>query len=638
MCGICGIVGFGDLATVEHMAETIAHRGPDGQGSLFLPHERVGLGFSRLAVIDLSENGNQPMTSEDGLVSLVFNGEIYNFTELRQQLERTGRRFRSRTDTEVILGLYEREGPSCIERLNGMFALAVLDRSRGRMTLARDRLGIKPLYYYEGEGRFVFGSEIKAILASGGYQPDLDLQAMHDYFTYLYVPWPQTIFRGIRQVAPGEIIDVDLRTMALRRRPYWSLVGGPSVRGAEAQEEIRWLLTDAVRRQRIADVPLGVFLSGGVDSPILTGLMAEASPDPIKTFTVVFEGAGFDYYDERTPARAIAERFGTEHHEVPVRVSDPTAMIDLTHFFDQPFGNPTLYLAYLISRETRREVTVALSGAGGDELFAGYPRYRAGALAQRLRWLPRGLLRAAGRTLRVMPDNYRTMTLRRAREFFEGLDADSIRQFVNWTYFFPAGRKGELLGSGAEGPISPAERVIRERWDEVEGLDAGNRFLGVDVRSFLVDNILEYTDKMSMAVSLEVRVPYLDHRLVELALRVPFEEKLRGGTGKAILRETFRDLLLPAVASGPKRGFNAPLGAWMRDDLDRYFDLNMPRQRVGREGLMNWECIQRLRAEHRSGRRDNSYELFAILMFDAWYRRNLLGEDVESATASHGTV
>jgi asparagine synthase (glutamine-hydrolysing) len=636
VCGICGVVGFGDLATLETMAETLAHRGPDAKGSLFLADESVGLGFRRLAVIDLSDEGNQPMGSADGLVSLVFNGEIYNFSELRQELERSGRSFRSRTDTEVILGLYERDGPSCIERLDGMFALAVLDRRSGHLLLARDRLGIKPLYYYRGEGRFVFGSEIKSILASGAYRPDLDPQAMRDFFTYLYVPWPQTIFRGILQVGPGEMLDVDLRTLAIERRTYWRPDGGPAIRGAEARGEIRRLLTDAVRRQCVADVPLGVFLSGGVDSPILTGLMAEASPRPVKTFTVVFEGSGLGYYDESSTARAVAKRFGTEHHEVPVRVSDPTAMIDLIRFFDQPFGNPTLYLAYLISRETRREVTVALSGAGGDELFAGYPRYRAAVLARRLQWLPRRLLRIAASSLRPIPDGYRTMTLRRAREFFEGLDPDPVQQLVNWTYFFTEDGKRALLTSVDHGRAVPSERVVRERWDEVDRLEAGNQMLAADIRSFLVDNVLEYTDKMSMAVSLEVRVPYLDHNLVDLALRVPFREKLRGGTGKAILRETFRDLLPAAVASGSKRGFNAPLGAWMRDHLDRYFDLNMPRQRVEREGLMRWESIQRLRAEHRSGRRDNSYELFAILMFDAWYRRYLLGEDVESATASHG--
>jgi asparagine synthase (glutamine-hydrolysing) len=644
MCGICGSVNLSDDGHLARMTESLAHRGPDDSGVRFFPPEKVGLGHRRLSIIDLSAAGHQPMSSADETLWIVFNGEIYNFLDLRSELEAKGHRFHSQTDTEVILRQYEEEGAECLARLNGMFAFALLDRRRQKLILARDHFGIKPLYYYQENGRFVFGSEIKAILTSGVYSPDINWQGLHDYFTYLYVPTPETMFRGIRQVPPAHVLELDLRTNETSLRRYWQPQGmnGANINGGNGggkssyeddKRELRELLADSVRRQMISDVPLGVFLSGGVDSPVLTGLMAQASAQPVKTFTIVFQGKNVEFYDERDIARKVARKFGTEHQEIPVDLTEPLEMLNLVDHFDQPFGNPTFYLMYLISKHTRPLATVALCGAGGDELFAGYPRYRAIALARMIRRVPKPLLGGLRRALDFAQDDYRTMTLRRARQFLDGLDDDFARQFVNWTYFLNERQKHSLLrqveraGAGHDVGILPSERIVRRSLDESSISDFGNRVLHLDVQTFLPDNILEYTDKMSMAVSLEVRVPYLDYRFVERSLKIPFAHKLRGGKGKAILKDVFADILPEENIKAPKKGFNFPLAVWMRDHFDGYFDRQMGEQMVRREGILNWDYIQLLRGQHRAGKADNSYALFSIIMFDVWYRKYISGAE-----------
>jgi asparagine synthase (glutamine-hydrolysing) len=327
MCGICGVVGFGNADLVRRMRDSLAHRGPDSAGDVFFTGEKIGLGHRRLRIIDLSPDADQPMTQEDGTIWIVFNGEIYNFSELRQDLEKRGHRFKSRSDTEVILHLYE-EHRACIARLNGIFAIAIYDRPRGKVILARDHLGVKPLYYHHAGSRFIFGSEIKALLASGIYSRELNRQALSDYFTYLYVPCPDTLFQEIFQIPPAHVLELDLGTNERRLWRYWRAddedVSGAQNDNHQAYEdtkaELRELLTDSVRRQMISDVPLGVFLSGGIDSPIITGLMAQFSPRKVKTFTIVFHGKDVESYNEQQTARAVAEKFATEHHEIPVDI------------------------------------------------------------------------------------------------------------------------------------------------------------------------------------------------------------------------------------------------------------------------------------------------------------------------------
>lgn len=632
MCGIAGIVNFVDTNAIERMTDVQAHRGPDDRGTQIFHDERIALGHRRLSIIDLSPAGHQPMSNDDGTVWITFNGEIYNFLELRQSLQAKGVKFKSKTDTEVIIRLYEDVGADFVKQLNGMFAFALLDLRKQTLLLARDHCGIKPLYYAQQNGRFVFASEIKGILASGLYTPDVNWQGVHDYFTYLYVPCPETIFREIYQVPPAHTLQIDLRSNETELSCYWDFDAESTRNGHvdydETKERLRDLLSDATARQMISDVPLGVFLSGGVDSPILTGLMATRSSQRVKTFTVIFQGPSLENYDERDQARRVVERFGTDHVETVVDISQPLEMLELMDHFDQPFGNPTFYLMYLISRAAREHVTVALSGAGGDELFAGYPRYRAAEISKWLRPVPQPLLAAAASAFGFVSDDYRSPTIRRARQFVAGLDSDLTREFVNWTYFLKEHEKQSLMtpaGPHANGGKLDSYRIVRRFLENSRLNDSGNKLLHADLKTFLPDNILEYTDKMSMATSLEVRVPYLDYRLVEQSLKWPFSYKLRSGQAKFILKETFADLLPEENARAGKRGFNFPLAAWMRDKLDIYFETRMSQSYVQQQGLFSWQYIESLRQQHREGKNDNSYPLFALIMFDAWYRKYIAG-------------
>jgi asparagine synthase (glutamine-hydrolysing) len=637
MCGIAGAINCGDAQVVGRMTEALRHRGPDDRGVVFFPHERLGLGHRRLSIIDLSPAGHQPMSTEDENLWITFNGEIYNFIELRDELRSKGHEFRSSSDTEVILHLYQEYGPAFVARLNGIFAFAIFDKVAGKVLFARDHLGVKPLYYYHSQGRLLFGSEIKAILESGSYSKEVNWQAIDDYFTFACVPCPHTAFRGIMQVPPAHTMTFDLRSGQLKLEKFWDI--GAAVKEAAAlgdgRARLRSLLADSVRRQMISDVPLGIFLSGGLDSPILVGLAAQASTTPIKTFTVVFEGKHLEFFDERKAAREVAQRFGTDHREIPASINDPFEMLRVVTSFDQPFANPTAYLMYLISSHTRSQATVALCGAGGDELFAGYPRYRAMQMARMFRYVPQPAIKAARKVLGFFTDDYRKANLRRAREFLDGLDSDFTRQFTNWTYYLDEDEKRSLLRGAAGAPeLKPASRIVRDLLADENFPDFGNRVLAADVQTFLLDNLLEYTDKMSMAVGLEVRVPYLDPRVVATALAIPFADKIGRGRGKKVLREVFSDLLPPVVQSAPKKGFVAPLGIWLKETLDSYFDRHMSRARTDGQNIFNWGYIQQLRRAHRGGAGDYSTELFSIMMFDTWYRHYILDEDLLSVSAA----
>ncbi len=641
VCGLCGVAGSQlDDARLRRSIRTLDHRGPDDQGSVSLAGP-VYFGHTRLRIIDLSPAGHQPMRNEDDTVWIIYNGEVYNFTELGETLRRAGHRFRSRSDTEVILHGYEEWGiDGLLERLNGMFAFAIYDARHTphapRLHLARDRLGIKPLYYTLRDGMCAFASEIKALLALDLCPREVNWQAIYDYFSFLYVPCPQTAFRGILQIPPGHYltyrVDGPPEGRATLGRYWTPLPGGPDgphegASFAELQRELRQILEDSVARQLISDVPLGVFLSGGIDSTILTGLAARATSDRLRTFTVLFEGEGIAPYDETGYARRVSRYYNTDHTELVVDLSSPQRLLELVSCFDQPFANPTFYLSYLISQKTREQVTVALSGAGGDELFGGYPRYRVLPYSRLLGAVPQGVGRRVSDLLRFVPENYDTQALRRMKLLARGIGREFPEQYLRWTYYFGDEEKQTLLAPllARVGHPAPSVRILERYLEEAGGVhDLPTRVQYLDLNTFLADNILEYTDKSSMAVSLEVRVPFLDHRLVELSARTSWEHKIRNGTSKYILRETFRDLIPPENLKAPKRGFCPPLPVWMERSLDRYFDEWMTRDEVRRQGIFEWGEVQRLREDHRRRRRDNSMELFGIIMFDVWYRTYIL--------------
>ncbi|MEZ4860954.1 MAG: asparagine synthase (glutamine-hydrolyzing) [Caldilineaceae bacterium] len=633
---MCGITGFAnvdaDELLIRRLVATLDHRGPDDNGirqfSDPISQRQVAIGQTRLSIIDLSVAGHQPMQNEDGTIWIIFNGEIYNFQELRINLE-THHHFRSHSDTEVILHLYEEVGTDVVRYLNGIFAFTIYDQRKGMLFLARDHVGIKPLYYIHKDGHFVFASEIKAILASGLFTREVNWQAIWDYFSFLYIPHPQTAFRDIYQLPPGSWLQYDIAANQVTSGTFWDPTQSESAYTASSNniswsQQLRALLEDSVERQMISDVPLGAFLSGGIDSSIIVGLMAQHAQKPIQTFTVLFTGQGVDFYNEQETATAVAQRWQTDHHELLVDISAPDEMLNLVTAFDQPFGNPTLYLSYLISKATRQHVTVAISGAGGDELFAGYPRYKAVNYGRHAGKIP-GLAPLARTILKRVPDDFTNPTIGRLKLFFDGLSPDFAQQYMHWAYYFNEEAKAQLLRSTPFCNVQSSLRQIRTYIDDKKYEPAFHNFMNLvqymDVKTYLVDNILEYTDRTSMATALEVRVPFLDYRIVELSQAMPYHHKLRKGVDKAILRETFRDLIPPENLRTPKKGFCPPIALWMQGPLDRYFEENMTKAYLDREDIFEWDAIQRLRLEHMQGKRDNSLELFGIIMFDVWYRR-----------------
>jgi len=630
-------------AAIERMARSLGHRGPDGTGiRSFHPPDvsrSVALAHNRLAIIDVSEAGREPMANEDETLWLTFNGEIYNFQPIRDRLERNGHRFRSRTDAEVILHLYEEMGPSCVEEFDGIFAFAILDRKRDSLFLARDPAGVKPLFYQASTHHFLFGSEIKALLASSLISSEVNWQAASDFFTFLYVPGPATMFQGIFQVPPGHLLSLHLPDLSFGLASYSNVRRDAEIESLpyeEVKSRIRESLAASVRRQLVSDVPLGVFLSGGIDSTIVAGLAKQAEAD-IHSYTLSLRGDAYRYFDESEKARAVSRHLGTQHRELELDPPDALEMLDLLEFFDQPFANPTTYLMFQLSRKAREHITVALCGAGGDELFAGYPRSRAVRLARRLAWLPSPVVKLASAGLGLIRDSHKTPHLRRARKFLAGLGDDFFAQYANWTYSLNEADKRSLfrplLAGGAGQHLRPSTDVLREAFEESALGEFDNRILEMDVKTYLPGNILEYTDRMSMAVGLEVRVPILDFSFVSLALNTPFAFKIRGGAGKAVLADSFPEFFPPEARNAPKRGFAAPLGLWITQVLDSYFDASFEpahplRKRFGedvgaawREGILDFSFIQTLRDSHRRGQRDASHELFACILFDLWWRK-----------------
>jgi asparagine synthase (glutamine-hydrolysing) len=649
MCGISGIATKRlDRAELEgsigRMAHAIRHRGPDGLGfRCFAPpviSQSVALAHNRLAIIDVSPAGFEPMANEDGTVWLVFNGEIYNFEELRLQLESRGHRFHSRTDAEVIVHLYEEAGPSCVTELNGIFAFSILDLKRDLLFLARDPIGVKPLYYSATQDHFLFGSEIKALLASSFVTPAPNWEAISDFFTYLYVPGPQTAFDGVQQLPPAHTLTLRLEDNSISLVRYWDVPRREdleSISYEKLKSQIQETLATAVKRQLVSDVPLGVFLSGGIDSTIVTGLAKKEKKD-IQTYTLTLAGDEYRYYDEAEKARTISRHLGTEHCELRLEFPDLLEMLDLVEFFDQPFANPTCYLMHQLAQKAREHITVALCGAGGDELFAGYPRSSAVRLARRMAWMPRPLLHFGANALSLLRDSHQTPYLRRARKFLGGLNSDFFVQYANWTYFMNEDRKrrllpGRLRDISTRNTSHSSVDALRAAYAQSLLHDKDNRILEMDLKTFLVDNILDYTDRMSMATALEVRVPLLDTAFVEMSLNAPFAYKIRNGKSKAILVDAFEEFFPPKARNAPKRGFNAPLALWAGKLFDPYFDASLNaahplRKRLGEDvgaawndGILDLNFVQQLRLQHRHGKRDNAHELFACILFDVWWRK-----------------
>lgn len=615
MCGIAGTTA----ATPELLATftaRLAHRGPDGAGTFIDEAAGIGLAHTRLAVIDLTPGGAQPMASPCGRWVIAFNGEIYNHAELRAELAQAGETFRSRSDTEVLLALLRRRGTAGLARLSGMFALALWDRERRELLLVRDRLGIKPLVYAPlPDGGIAFASEIEALKGHPGVDLARDPAALSEFLACLYVPAPRTIHAGIRKLPPGHLLR--WRGGETRIEPWWrpEYVGGRHPTVAEAAEEVLPLLRRAVAEQMVSDVPVGCFLSGGIDSSTIAALMADEvrrqGGPPVATFTMTFAAAA---YDERDAAAAVARHIGSRHIELPAAASLAGLLPRMVTRFGEPFGNPTALLIDDLSRKAREHVTVALVGDGGDEVFAGYPRHAGGLLAQRYRRLVPGWLRRSvvAPLSHLIPESSGGRhALRRAREFLAGGAESEAVMYAGWVEYFTPAERRALLGLGAD-PASP----IADRYRLAPSAHPLDAMQQTDLETFLPGNLLAYGDAMSMDHALELRLPLLDHRLVEAVGRLAPQVRFANGM-KSVLRAVARRLLPPEIVDRPKLGFNPPMGLWLKDELRPLVERRLTHARMRALGL-DWPAVAKLLEEHRRGRRDHALKVWALLVLDQW--------------------
>lgn len=623
MCGIAGIVGAADdrwidRVLIHKMCQTIVHRGPDEEG--WIVKQGAGLGMRRLSVIDLA-GGQQPVFSEDRKVWVVFNGEIYNFQELRKELEDRGHRLQSHTDTEVIAHLYEDFGSDCVHRLRGMFAFALFDERRRRLLLARDRLGKKPLHYAIAGGRLFFGSEIKAILAAAPELSVTDPQALLQYFYFGYIPDPATAFTTIKKLSPGHLLEFE--NGDLRIRQYWDLPKYSTHSPSSEQECIEQLekrLDEAVRIRLIADVPLGALLSGGIDSSTVVALMARASSRPLKTFSIGFRQADFN---EAAHARIVAEKFRTEHHELFLEPKVVETVDSLSHGLEEPFGDSSMLPTYYVSCLARKHVTVVLSGDGGDEIFAGYDRYRIHARRGKFNKLPAAMGSFYRRQL--YPRLPRGL---RGRRLIYNLSLPARERYVDMISFLPGWeRDTPLLARSFRESTRNTEdpqQIMFRHLERANAEDDLSRIQYLDTKTYLAEDILTKVDRMSMATSLEVRSPFLDHVLVEWASGLAPQWKLRGDQQKYILRKLAERVGIPAsILSLPKRGFAVPLVHWMRNEMKEFILTTLTEPRTLQRGYLDPVGVNVLLSEHFSLRRDHSDTIWRLLMFELWHRNYL---------------
>lgn len=622
MCGIAGVLYRDGSRPTEGllsaMAVEVAHRGPDGQG--VRTFDGAGLAHRRLAIIDLSEGGLQPMQSADGRTWIAFNGEIYNFTSLRDELESLGHVFRSRSDTEVILAAWTQWGEGAFARLDGMFGLALWDTATRRLVLARDRTGKKPLYVYEDQEKVLFASEVKSILVHPNVDTQMWPEAVTQFLSHGYVPTPRTFWTRIRKVRPATFEVFEPGHAAARTAEYWEFPLGPArpVALEEARERVRSLFFAAVKKRLVSDVPLGAFLSGGIDSTLIVAAMAELTPGKVKTFSIGFEG--HPQWDETAYARLVAARYGTEHTEFKVKPESFELIERLAWHYDEPFGDSSAIPTSIVSRLTRQKVTVALTGDGGDEIFAGYPRFAAAVAAE---YIPRPLRGLARRLLEPLPAGERHgSTWEKGRRFALHASQPLPERLRNWVSLFSAAELQRILTPEYARYATPA--VLGHSYSVLDGktrsLDTLNRVLFLNARTYLLDDLNVKMDRASMAHSLETRAPFLDTALMEYAFTLPGSMKLRGATFKWVLKQAMSDLIPDEILTRKKMGFGVPLGAWFRDELK-----GVIRDRLLGDGakihrFVRREELERLLDQHEGRKRDLGLHFWSLWMLESWLR------------------
>jgi len=621
---MCGIAGFVDLerqsmadaasAILHRMCQVITHRGPDDQGTYL--NNGAALGMRRLSIIDLA-GGHQPISGEDSSVTIVFNGEIYNFLELKPKLQALGHTFKTHSDTEAIVHAYEEFGPKCVDHLRGMFAFAIWDAKSRNLFVARDRVGKKPLYYTTTpDGTFVFGSELKSLLEHPEVQRELDPKALDAYLTLGYVPDPLSIFRNINKLPPGHYLTFNEAGVKVNR--YWDFRFEPDTVRSEQDylARLRELLDESVRLRLISDVPLGAFLSGGIDSSTVVAMMARHMGQPVKTFSIGFHE---DSYNELKYARLTAQKFGTDHHEFFVTPDICSIVDELVWHFDEPFADSSAIPTYMVSKLARDHVTVVLSGDGGDELFAGYTRYVVDKKRQGFALLPKPL-----RENVMRPLSQRLPHATWGRNYLHNVSLDPISRYLDSISVFTSLNRDSLYSSDFKSKLGSSSYVSTLFNDLVSHVTTGeslDQLLYLDSKTYLPGDILTKVDRMSMAVSLEARAPLLDHKLIEFVTNVPASLKLLGLETKYLLKKAVKDLVPSEILNRPKQGFGVPIQEWINQQLRSRVRETLTEPRTRQRGYLNSQYVDLLLDEHERRRRDHSMGLWALFMLELWHRQ-----------------
>ena len=640
MCGIYGILNFDrsmrpSESALGAMGGVITHRGPDDFGHYL--DRNVGLGMRRLSIIDVA-GGHQPLCNEDETIWIVLNGEIYNFQTLRDELDAKGHRFRTRSDTEVIVHLYEEEGLGFVKRLRGMFGLALWDANRERLVLARDRIGEKPLYLRHEPGRLLFASEMKAILQLEDVPRRLNLAALGEYLALGYVPAPLCLLEGIEKLPPGHYLVAENGRAEIRE--YWDVPFGRTQQHSEEEwiEQLRAKIQECVRMQLVSDVPLGAFLSGGMDSSTIVSVMARLTGQPVKTYSIGYQGE-HSYYNELPYASVVAKAFQTDHHEIVVQPVVSELLPKLIWHLDEPIADSACLTTYLVSKLARESVTVILSGVGGDELFGGYRRYLGNSVMKYYGLLP-GIAREKilpALLARIPQDRHSTWKdyARYAAAFVKSAELEPAERYMGYVTLFAPQVQRELLQRRAvqDSGDSHAAAALHATFARCTDSDSLNRILYTDLRTSLPDDLLAMTDRMSMAASIECRAPFVDFELVELAMRMPSSLKVRGFTMKYLMKKAVEPWLPREILERKKRGFGAPIGAWLRKDLQPLVAELLSEERIRRRGLFHWPAVEKLISDHTAERSDHTDHLLALVMLELWCQIMLDGHGWEAVRA-----
>jgi asparagine synthase (glutamine-hydrolysing) len=642
LCGISGKLHFAparpvDEALIRRMNGTLRHRGPDDEGVWI--DGPIGLGHCRLSIIDLSPSGHQPMPNEDGTVWIVYNGEIYNHLDLRADLERRGHRYHSTSDTETILHLYEEHGRDCVQHLRGMFAFALWDGRNRRLLLARDRFGQKPLFYAETAEGLAFASEIGSLLQDPAVSREVDEVALHHYLTYGYIPAPQTAFRCVRKLPPANTLVWENGHISIER--YWALRYTPklAINEEEAAERLLELLREATRLRLMSEVPLGAFLSGGIDSSAVVALMAEATAEPVKTFSIGFDDQTFS---EVHYARQVAERYATDHHEYTVTPDALAVLPELVWAYGEPYADSSALPTYYVARETRRHVTVALNGDGGDEAFAGYERYLAARLAARYERAPRWLReRIIAPLARRLPESTRRRDyVRHFKRFVLAMGDSPQRRYARWIILLDNPDKERLYAPDFRAHMAEVDslNLLEQAFAAADSPDFVERAQFADVHTYLPDDLLVKVDVATMVHALESRSPFLDHELAEFAARLPANYKLRGRTSKHILKRALHSHLPPSILHRDKQGFALPIGRWFRHELRQAaYDVLLD-PRTLRRGMLDGGAVRALLDEHISGQANHGYRIWELLFLELWFRTTIDRPRTELTGPAEGII